>query len=65
MEWRAQRTEGTEKQQFQTKRLEADQVKKQADFRGGIDCIAHVLPPDVQRALHAKLCNAAKKGEKD
>ena len=50
---------------FITKRLEADQVKKQAKFRGGIDCIAHVLPPDVQRALHAKLCNAAKKGEKE
>ena len=32
----------------------------QAEFCGGIDCIAH-----VQRALHAKLCNAAKKGEKE
>lgn len=34
-------------------------------FRGGVEPIAHVLPPDVQRALHSKLCKAVKNGEKE
>jgi len=42
-----------------------DTVTKKGDkgFRGGIEAIQHVLPPNVQRALHSKLCDAVKKGE--
>ena len=40
-------------------------AKGKNQFRGGVEPIAHVLPPDVQRALHSKLCKAVKSGEKE
>jgi ankyrin repeat protein len=48
-----------------TRLQETMTVAKKGDkgFRGGIEPIQHVLPPDVQRALHSKLCAAIKQGE--
>jgi ankyrin repeat protein len=43
----------------------ATNAKDQNRFRGGVEAIQHVLPPDVQRALHSKLCSAVKNGEKE
>ena len=40
-------------------------AKKGEGFRGGVEPIAHVLPPEVQRALHSKLCTSTKNGEKE
>ena len=38
---------------------------KKAVFRDGLEPIAHILPPDVQREFHFRVCTAAKGGERD
>ena len=40
-------------------------ASKKDEFRDGIEPIAHILPPDVQRELHFRVCMAAKGGERE
>lgn len=39
--------------------------QQQAQFRDGLEPIVHVLPPDIQRQMHALLCKSIRTGARE